>query len=49
MELREIRNELEHDYPENLKKVLENLKFCMDYFETLKQYYLNSLSFAEKF
>ena len=32
IELREIRNELEHDYPEELKEALKDLKFCIDSF-----------------
>ncbi len=33
MELREARNELEHDYPLELKKALDDLKFCVENFE----------------
>ncbi|GFO74378.1 antitoxin [Bathymodiolus platifrons methanotrophic gill symbiont] len=32
IELREIRNDLEHDYPENLQEALQDLKFCVDNF-----------------
>ena len=49
IELREVRNELEHDYPEELDEALENLKFCVDSFNTLEAYYINSLEFAEKY
>ncbi len=49
IELREIRNELEHDYPEELKEALDDLKFCIDSFDKLENYYLNSLKFAKKY
>lgn len=49
IELREIRNALEHDYPENLQEALLNLKFCIDNFATLESYYLNAIDFARKY
>jgi len=49
IELREIRNELEHDYPENLQQALQDLKFCVDNFVKLESYYLNSLDFAKRY
>lgn len=49
IELREIRNELEHDYPENLEKALNDLKFCINHFKSLENYYLNSLNFARRY
>ena len=49
IELREVRNELEHDYPEELEEALMDLKFCIDSFEKLEGYYLNSLKFANKY
>ena len=49
VELREVRNELEHDYPEELDEALENLKFCVDSFDVLETYYINSLEFAKKY
>lgn len=49
IELREVRNELEHDYPEELEEALIDLKFCIDSFEKIERYYLNSLKFAEKY
>ncbi len=49
IELREVRNELEHDYPENLEKALEDLEFCINNFEKIESYYLNSLQFAQKY
>ena len=38
IELREVRNELEHDYPEELEEALGNLKFCIDSFEKIESY-----------
>ncbi len=49
IELREIRNELEHDYPENIETALQDLKFCIDSFSKIESYYLNSLTFAQKY
>ena len=49
IELREIRNELEHDYPEELQEALDDLKYCIDSFEQLESYYLNSLNFFKKY
>ncbi len=49
IELREIRNELEHDYPEELKEALEDLKFCIDNFHKIESYYLNALKFAKRY
>ncbi len=49
IELREIRNELEHDYPEELQEALDDLKYCIDSFEKLESYYLNSLNFFKKY
>lgn len=49
IELREVRNELEHDYPDELEDALEDLKFCVDSFEKLESYYINSVNFAKKY
>jgi len=49
IELREVRNELEHDYPEEVEEALEDLKYCIDNFEKLESYYLNALHFFEKY
>lgn len=49
IELREVRNELEHDYPEELQEALNDLKFCIDSFEKVEKYYLNSLNFAKRY
>jgi len=49
IELREVRNELEHDYPDNLEAALQDLKFCINSFASLENYYVNSLNFAQKY
>lgn len=49
IELREIRNELEHDYPEELEEALIDLKRCIDSFDKIEAYYLNSLNFAKRY
>lgn len=49
IELREVRNELEHDYPDEIEDALEDLKFCIDSFEKLESYYINSVNFAKKY
>jgi hypothetical protein len=49
IELREVRNELEHDYPDQLQEALNNLKFCINSLEQLERYYLNSLTFFKKY
>lgn len=49
IELREVRNELEHDYPENLDAALQDLKFCINSFARLESYYINALKFAQKY
>ena len=49
IELREIRNELEHDYPEELQEALNDLKYCIDSFFKLESYYLNSVEFFKKY
>jgi hypothetical protein len=49
IELREIRNELEHEYPENLNVALIDLKFCIDNFSKIEMYYLNTVTFAKRY
>ncbi len=49
LEIREIRNELEHDYPEELEEALKDLKFCIDNFEKIEKYYINSVKFSQRY
>jgi len=48
IELRQTRNELEHDYPEKLEEALINLKFCIDSYATLQGYYERTLQFTQQ-
>lgn len=49
IELREIRNELEHDYPDELEDALKDLKFCIVSFSLLESYCFNARKFAQRF
>ena len=49
IELRDIRNELEHDYPEELKEALNDLQYCINSFKKIELYYLHSLNFFKKY
>lgn len=49
IELREIRNELEHDYPEELQEALNNLKCCVESFYKIESYYINALNFSKRY
>ena len=49
IELRDVRNELEHDYPEELEEALNDLKYCVNSFEKIEFYYINSLNFFQKY
>lgn len=49
IELREARNDLEHDYPEELAQALVDLKYCVDSFDKIESYYLNALAFAKRY
>ncbi|WP_440651798.1 hypothetical protein [Cysteiniphilum sp. 19S12-1] len=46
IEIREIRNELAHDYPDELEDALRGLQFCIDHYDALKTYYDNTLAFC---
>ncbi len=48
IELREIRNELEHEYPDTIEQALLDLKFCIEHFDTLDRYYRNTLGFIQR-
>ena len=49
IELREARNDLEHDYPEELAQALKDLKYCIDSFSKIEGYYLNACAFAKRY
>ncbi len=48
IELRDIRNALEHDYPECLEKALRDLQQCVDSFDRLSKYTQNTFAFAQE-
>jgi len=47
--LRDVRNELEHDYPDELIEALNDLRFCIDRFSQLEAYYERAKTFAQRF
>ncbi len=49
IELREIRNELEHDYPDEREEALDDLKFCINSFSLLESYCFNAKKFAQRY
>ena len=49
IELREVRNALEHDYPDELEQALKDLEFCINSFDKLSSYYLKTLEFSRKY
>ncbi len=49
LSLRNARNFLEHDYPDELAEALRDLKFCYDHFTTLEMYYQNAKQFAQRY
>jgi len=46
IELREIRNDLEHDYPDDLQTALSALHTCVLNFPKLEKYYQNTIGFS---
>jgi hypothetical protein len=47
IELRNIRNELEHDYPDELEVALEDLKYCVENFNELEKIIKKVFEFAK--
>jgi hypothetical protein len=47
IELRNVRNELEHDYPDELEVALEDLKYCVENFNELEKIIKKVFEFAE--
>lgn len=48
IELREIRNALEHDYPEALEQALQELQQCVAGYEKLTRYVSNVIQFSRE-
>ena len=49
IEFRNIRNDLEHDYPDGLEDALRDLKFCVDSFDELEAIVLRVFEFARRY
>nr|VFJ55984.1 MAG: hypothetical protein BECKFM1743C_GA0114222_101679 [Candidatus Kentron sp. FM]VFJ58286.1 MAG: hypothetical protein BECKFM1743A_GA0114220_102113 [Candidatus Kentron sp. FM]VFK11614.1 MAG: hypothetical protein BECKFM1743B_GA0114221_101984 [Candidatus Kentron sp. FM] len=49
IELREIRNDLEHDYPDDLARALSTLHTCVSSFSRLERYYQNVIEFSRRY
>jgi len=47
IELRNVRNELEHDYPDELEVALEDLKYCVENFNELEKIIKKVFEFAK--
>jgi len=48
IELRERRNALEHEYPDELKEALEDLKKCVNSYSIFESCYIKSVDFIKK-
>ena len=49
IKFREIRNELEDDYPDDLEEALNDLKFCIDNFEKIEKIIFKVYEFAKRY
>jgi hypothetical protein len=49
IEFRNIRNNLEHDYPDELEDALRDVKYCVDRFAYMYDVVKKVLAFAEKY
>ena len=49
IEFRNVRNELEHDYPDKLAEALADLKYCVENFSYLEQVVQNVFEFARRY
>ena len=49
IEFRSIRNELEHDYPDELEQALKDLKYCVDSFGYMQEVVLKVFEFARRY
>jgi len=49
IEFRNIRNELEHDYPDELEEALNDLKYCVDSFEYMEEVVRKVFAFARRY
>ncbi len=49
IEFRNVRNNLEHDYPDELEDALLDLKYCVEHFRYMQTVVNNVFAFAEKY
>lgn len=49
IEFRNIRNDLEHDYPDELQEALKDLRYCVDSFEDLSEIVEKVFLFARRY
>ena len=49
IEFRNVRNELEHDYPDELKEALIDLKYCIENFDYMEKTVLKVFEFAGRY
>ena len=49
IEFRNIRNELEHDYPDELKEALRDLKYYVDSFDYMQEVVVKVFEFARRY
>jgi len=49
IEFRNIRNELEHDYPDELQEALKDLKYCIKEFDFMEEVVFKVFEFAGKY
>jgi hypothetical protein len=49
IEFRNIRNNLEHDYPDELEEALMDLKYCLDHFVYMRDVVKKVFEFASRY
>ena len=49
IEFRSVRNELEHDYPDELEDALKELKYCIDSFSYMQEVVSKVFDFARRY
>jgi hypothetical protein len=49
IEFRNLRNNLEHDYPDELEEGLLDLKYCVDSFKEIEEIVIKVFNFARKY
>jgi len=49
IEFRNVRNELEHDYPDELEEALKDLKYCVESFDYMQEVVKNVFDFARRY